>query len=157
MAADVPQVVTCKALSLAYWRTTGEASSIGVPLRFLSMKKIKGTMKILIEIPSKFIEIVKGIMLGACDSEDDEKELYEAVEIATKAEDPIGVDFSRILDKNAEERAQYSQLMMSLSALALAQIKMPPPEEKKSGLAERLEAMQKQAEELQRKRMEGDA
>ena len=114
-------------------------------------------MKILIEIPSKFIEIVKGIMLGACDSEDDEKELYEAVEIATKAEEPIGVDFSRILDKNAEERAQYSQLMMSLAALALAQIKMPPPEEKKSGLAERLEAMQKQAEELQRKRMEGDA
>jgi hypothetical protein len=114
-------------------------------------------MKILIEIPSKFIEIVKGIMLAACDSEDDEKELYEAVEIATKAEDPIGVDFSRILDKNSEERAQYSQLMMSLAALALAQIKMPPPEEKKSGLAERLEAMQKQAEELQRKRMEGDA
>jgi hypothetical protein len=33
-AADVPQVVTCKALSLAYWRITGEASSIGVPLRF---------------------------------------------------------------------------------------------------------------------------
>jgi hypothetical protein len=90
-------------------------------------------------------------------SEDDEKELYEAVEIATKAEDPIGVDFSRILDKNAEERAQYSQLMMSLAALALAQIKMPPPEEKKSGLTARLEAMQKQAEELQRKRMEGDA
>ena len=42
---DASQVVTCKALSLAYWRITGEASSIGVPLRFLSMKKIKGTMK----------------------------------------------------------------------------------------------------------------
>jgi hypothetical protein len=42
---DASQVVTCKALSLAYWRITGEASSIGVPLRFLSTKKIKGTMK----------------------------------------------------------------------------------------------------------------
>ena len=31
---DASQVVTCKALSLACWRTTGEASSIGVPLRF---------------------------------------------------------------------------------------------------------------------------
>lgn len=111
-------------------------------------------MKILIEIPSKFIEIAKGIMLGACDSEDDEKELYEVVEIATKAEDPIGVDLSRILGKNAEERAQYSQLMMSLAALALVHIKMPPPEEKKSGLDARLEAMQKQVEELRRKRME---
>ena len=40
------QVVTCKALSLAYWRT-GEASSIGVPLRFLETKKIKGTMIIV--------------------------------------------------------------------------------------------------------------
>ena len=41
---DASSVVTCKALSLACWRTTGEASSIGVPLRFLSTKKIKGTM-----------------------------------------------------------------------------------------------------------------
>jgi len=40
----VPQVVTCKALSLVCWRITGEASSIGVPLRFLSTKKIKGIM-----------------------------------------------------------------------------------------------------------------
>ena len=32
MAAS--QDATCKALSLACWRTTGEASSIGVPLRF---------------------------------------------------------------------------------------------------------------------------
>lgn len=32
--------VTCKALSLACWRINGEASSIGVPLRFLSTKKI---------------------------------------------------------------------------------------------------------------------
>jgi hypothetical protein len=151
----VPQVVIRRLrppLLAHHWR--GIIYRDASPL-FLETKKIKGTMKILIEIPSKFIEIVKGIMLGACDSEDDEKELYEAVEIATKAEDPIGVDFSRILDKNAEERAQYSQLMMSLAALALAQIKMPPPEEKKSGLAERLEAMQKQAEDLQRKRMEG--
>jgi hypothetical protein len=31
---DASQVVTCKALSLACWRITGEASSIGVPLRF---------------------------------------------------------------------------------------------------------------------------
>ena len=56
MAADVPQV-TCKALSLAYWRTTGEASSIGVPLRFLSTKKIKGTMTIeeLKDIPFHFV------------------------------------------------------------------------------------------------------
>ena len=41
---DASQVVTCKALSLACWRITGEASSIGVPLRFLETKKIKGTM-----------------------------------------------------------------------------------------------------------------
>ena len=31
---DASSVVTCKAPSLAYWRTTGEASYIGVPLRF---------------------------------------------------------------------------------------------------------------------------
>jgi hypothetical protein len=113
-------------------------------------------MKILIEIPNKFVEIVKGIMLGACRNEEDEKALYEAVDIALSAEDPILTDFNRLLDENREERAQYSQLMLSLAALALAQIKQPPAKEKKSGLAERLEAMQKQAEELQRKRMEGE-
>ena len=47
---DASQVVTCKALSLAYWRITGEASSIGVPLRFLSTKKIKGTMEEKVKI-----------------------------------------------------------------------------------------------------------
>ena len=36
---DASQVVTCKALSLAYWRTTGEASSIGVPLFLLTTFK----------------------------------------------------------------------------------------------------------------------
>ena len=60
---DASQVVTCKALSLAYWRITGEASSIGVPLRFLSRKKIKGTMareertkRVYIEL-----EVIEGI------------------------------------------------------------------------------------------------
>lgn len=109
-------------------------------------------MKILIEIPNKFIEIVKGIMLGACRNEDDEKELYEAVDIALSAEDPILTDFNRLLDENCEERAQYSQLMLSLAALALAQIKQPPSEKNKSGLDERLEALRNQAEELQRKK-----
>ena len=47
---DASQVVTCKALSLACWRTTGEASSIGVPLRFLSTKKITSIMQTLIII-----------------------------------------------------------------------------------------------------------
>jgi hypothetical protein len=47
---DASQVVTCKALSLACWRITGEASSIGVPLRFLSTKKITSIMQTLIII-----------------------------------------------------------------------------------------------------------
>ena len=38
---DASQVVTCKALSLAYWRTTGEASSIGVPLFLLKTGRKK--------------------------------------------------------------------------------------------------------------------
>ena len=36
---DASQVVTCKALSLACWRITGEASSIGVPLRFFRKRR----------------------------------------------------------------------------------------------------------------------
>ena len=38
---DASQVVTCKALSLACWRITEEAPSIGVPLRFLINEEIK--------------------------------------------------------------------------------------------------------------------
>lgn len=41
---DASQVVTCKALSLAYWRITGEAPSIGCLSAFLSTKKNKRTM-----------------------------------------------------------------------------------------------------------------
>ena len=86
-------------------------------------------MKILIEIPNKFVEIVKGIMLGTCRNEDDEKELYETVDIALSAEDPILTDSNRLLAENREERAKYSQLMLSLAALALAQIKQEQIEE----------------------------
>ena len=43
---DASSVVTCKALSLACWRITGEASSTtGCLSAFLETKKIKGTMK----------------------------------------------------------------------------------------------------------------
>jgi hypothetical protein len=42
---DASQVVTYKALSLACWRTTGEASLSGCLSVFLETKKIKRTMK----------------------------------------------------------------------------------------------------------------
>jgi hypothetical protein len=72
----VPQVVTCKALSLACWRITGEASSIGVPLRFLSTKKIKGTMAKIDNRPKEKTQLTiefadNGIILRNPDCEDE--------------------------------------------------------------------------------------
>ena len=57
---DASQAVTCKALSLAYWRTTGEASSIGVPFRFLSTKKKTPMAK---SKTKDYIEELKGLVM----------------------------------------------------------------------------------------------
>ena len=62
---DASSVVTCKALSLACWRTTGEASLSGCLSAFLETKKIKGTMKKVFNIydissgDGMFIQTVK--------------------------------------------------------------------------------------------------
>lgn len=104
-------------------------------------------MKILIDIPNKFIEIVKGLLLGTCIDKEDEQEVYEAVDIALSTDKPLLVFCEQLLDKDCVEQAQYSQLMLFLATAALVQIK----QQQTSKLSERLETMQKQVEELQRK------
>ena len=107
-------------------------------------------MKVLLEIPDKFFEHAKFIILGACTKAEDEQAVIEIAEKVKTMEEPVFIDMADIYDKESEA-AQYSHFNIALAAAAMhALLKEPKQEEKpKSGLVERLEQMQKQAEELQ--------
>ena len=110
-------------------------------------------MKIIIEVPNKFLEIAKGIMLGACKNEEQENELLELVDCVKAKTEPIAVNLDKIYDD--EMASQMSQMNIALACFAIGQVK---DEENKGSdtdrLKQRLDSMQKQADELQRKRME---
>ena len=110
-------------------------------------------MEVTIKIPAKFVEIVKGIMLGACTNEADEKALNDVMATVTAAENPILVDPNTTFGDSTEDRAHYSQLMLSITSLAMVQIKTEADAraQPKSALTQRIEALQREAEELKRK------
>ena len=111
-------------------------------------------MKIIIEVPDKFLEIAKGIMLGACKNENQEKELLELVDCVKAKTEPIAVNLNKIYDD--EMASQMSQMNIALACFAIGQVKDEVNNESDTDrLKQRLEAMQKQADELQRKIQEG--
>ena len=111
-------------------------------------------MKIIIEVPDKFLEIAKGIMLGACKNENQESELLELVECVKAKTEPIAVNLDKIYDD--EMASQMSQMNIALACFAIGQVKDETNDESDTDrLKKRLEAMQKQADELQRKIQEG--
>lgn len=114
-------------------------------------------MKVLIDIPNKFVELVKGIMLSALDSEDAERQVRDIADIAMKSQEPILADPNVVFGDSPEDRAQYAQIMMAITAVAITQIKcdQTQKESTNSSLTARLESLQRQAEELKRKIQEG--
>lgn len=108
-------------------------------------------MKVTIEIPEKFIEIAKSIILGACTKAEHEREVIAIAEKAKATKEPMLLDLACIYDKE-QDPAEYLHFNIALAAAAMhAMIKESEKEKEKEtlGLARRLEAMQKQAEELQ--------
>lgn len=110
-------------------------------------------MKVTIDIPIKYWEITKAMMLGAEPSEEMEKCLLETMpkikEMDEKGE-TLHVRMERLMDGEADARQSYTQVMMAIAAMGFGEF---APEEKPSSdsLQSRLESLQRQAEELQRK------
>lgn len=114
-------------------------------------------MKVIIDVPSKFFEIARGILLGAAISEEMENYVNEAMvkinEMREKGE-TLHIRMERMIDGEADSRQSYSQIMSAIAVMALGEFK----EEEKpatNSLTARLESLQRQAEELKRKIQEG--
>lgn len=110
-------------------------------------------MKVTIDIPIKYWEITKGMMLGADPSQELEKCLIETMpkikEMDEKGE-TLHVRMERLMNGEADARQSYTQVMMAIAAMGFGEF---APEEKPSSdsLQSRLESLQRQAEELKRK------
>lgn len=77
-------------------------------------------MKVILEIPNKFVEIAKGVMLGGVDDKEDEQKVIEIAEKAKEATDPILVNMSEVYDKEDKvEAAQMSQLNLAIACFAM--------------------------------------
>ena len=77
-------------------------------------------MKVIVEIPNKFVEIAKGVILGGVDNEEDEQKVSEIAEKAKTAEDPILLNLTELYDKEkSAEAAQMSQMNIALASFAM--------------------------------------
>lgn len=77
-------------------------------------------MKVIVEIPNKFVEIAKGVILGGVDNEEDEQKVSEIAEKVKTAEDPILLNLTELYDKEkSAEAAQMSQMNIALASFAM--------------------------------------
>jgi len=77
-------------------------------------------MKVLLEIPNKFVEYAKVIILGACTKAEDEQAAIEIAEKVKTMEEPIFIDIADIYDtESSTEAAQYSHFNIALAAAAM--------------------------------------
>jgi uncharacterized coiled-coil DUF342 family protein len=113
-------------------------------------------MKVTFDVPDKYFEIAKGILIGAAVSEAMSSYVNEAMakisEIREKGE-PFHIRLERMTD-DADQRTSYSQIMTAIAVMGIAEFKEDEHPDANS-LEARLEALQRQADELQRKIREG--
>lgn len=110
-------------------------------------------MKVTIDVPIKYWEIARGMMLGVESSEEMKILLLETIpkirEMDEKGE-TLHVRMERLMDGEADARQSYAQVMMAIATMGFGEF---APKEKPSSdsLQSRLESLQRQAEELKRK------
>lgn len=115
-------------------------------------------MKVIIDVPDKFFEIARGILLGVAISEKMENDVNEAMRKIYAAEEPLQVKMERLMTGDVEARQAYSQVMSAIATMAFgeyADILNDDKEPTTNNLTTRLESLQRQAEELKRKIQEG--
>ena len=77
-------------------------------------------MKVIVEIQSKYVEIAKGIMLGACTDEESEKKVTEIAEQVKQSEEPIAINLQDLYDgSSSADAANMSQMNIALSSFAM--------------------------------------
>lgn len=77
-------------------------------------------MKVLLEIPDKFVEYAKVIILGACTKAEDDQAAIKIAEKVKTMEEPVFIDMADIYDiESSTEAAQYSHFNIALAAAAM--------------------------------------
>ena len=77
-------------------------------------------MKVIVEIQSKYVEIAKGIMLGACTDEESEKKVTEIAEQVKQSEEPIAINLQDLYDgSSSADAANLSQMNIVMATFAM--------------------------------------
>ena len=77
--------------------------------------------KVMIDIPDRYIDAVKGLMLAAVDSEQDVQKTEQSAELLKQAADPIVIDTTDAGIFAGDEKNR-KQAYLGVAALAFAQV-----------------------------------
>ena len=83
-------------------------------------------MKVIIEVPDKFVEIGKGIALGMCKTETEEQEIIEAADKSKEIEEPIEI---------TADDTESNELFLSLALLAMVKVSKTTKNKKNARIA----------------------
>ena len=78
-------------------------------------------MKVIIEVPKKFFEFAKGMMLCADINAEMAEDVNQAMNMIYEAEQPLQVKMERLLEGEADARQSYSQIMLAIATMTIGQ------------------------------------
>ena len=79
-----------------------------------------GTMKVTLEISNKFIEIAKGVILGAVNDEKDEQKVIDIAERLKTRQEPVDINLSDLYDgSSSADAANLSQMNIVMATFAM--------------------------------------
>ena len=77
-------------------------------------------MKVTLEISNKFIEIAKGVILGAVNDEKDEQKVIDIAERLKAKEEPVDINLSDLYDgSSSTDAANMSQMNIVMATFAM--------------------------------------
>ena len=85
------------------------------------IKKKRIMAKVLIDIPDRYIDAVKGLMLMQADSEQEAQKMERAADLFKQAADPILIDTTDAGIFAGDEKS-CKQMYLSVGAFAFAQV-----------------------------------
>lgn len=77
-------------------------------------------MKVTLEISNKFIEIAKGVILGAVNDEKDEQKVIDIAERLKTRQEPVDLNLSDLYDgSSSTDAANLSQMNIVMATFAM--------------------------------------
>ena len=77
-------------------------------------------MKVTLEISNKFIEIAKGVILGAVNDEKDEQKVIDIAERLKTRQEPVDINLSDLYDgSSSADAANLSQMNIVMATFAM--------------------------------------